>query len=445
MFGGSSVEGFVGTWVGNNIKAYREEPFSTGSDDYFAHIGFELSKIDIPGYYFQDISPTYQKLSEKLLDRTDFGTYIEKSSVVRKKAEEIKAEGGSETDVVRRIYSYVSDYMMWNGIWDFTASATMAKAFSDARGTSAEINLMLLAMLRIAGIEADPVLLSTRENGLLNPFFAIISRFNHVIVSAKVDGVGWLIDATDPVRPFNMLPEECLNGQGWIINRWGGSWIDLTNGEHYGEAVTMEMVMDEKGSLSGTATNLYESYDAWQVRKICSLQGEEAYRDFVQARKSKWKISALELENLSDPEEPVIEKLSLVVPEAAERGEGFMYINPFLSGRVESNEYYSEERISVIDLACPTFEKYSFKITIPEGWTVAELPQSVNLRMEGGGGGFIYNITANGRDIRLDSEISLTTIRYLPEKYNSIRNFWSSIIRKQAEVVILKKEIQAGS
>ena len=445
LFGGSSVEGFVGTWVGNNIKAYREEPFSTGSDDYFAHIGFELSKIDIPGYYFQDISPTYQKLSEKLLDRTDFGTYIEKSSVVRKKAEEIKAEGGSETDVVRRIYSYVSDYMMWNGIWDFTATETMSKVFSDARGTSAEINLMLLAMLRIAGIEADPVLLSTRENGLLNPFFAIISRFNHVIVSAKVDGVGWLIDATDPVRPFNMLPEECLNGQGWIINRWGGSWIDLTNGEHYGEAVTMEMVMDEKGSLNGTATNLYESYDAWQVRKICSLQGEEAYRDFVQARKSKWKISALELENLSDPEEPVIEKLSLLVPEAAERGDGFMYLNPFLSGRVESNDYYFEERISVIDLACPTFEKYSFKITIPEGWTVAELPQSVNLRMEGGGGAFIYNITADGRDIRLDSEISLTTIRYLPEKYNSIRNFWSSIIRKQAEVVILKKEIQAGS
>lgn len=122
-----------------------------------------------------------------------------------------------------------------------------------------------------------------------------------------------------------------------------------------------------------------------------------------------------------------------------------MYLNPFLSGRVESNEYYSEERISVIDLACPTFEKYSFKITIPEGWTVAELPQSVNLRMEGGGAGFIYNISADGRTIKLDSEISFTTIRYLPEKYTSIRNFWSSIIRKQSEVVILKKEIQAGS
>lgn len=441
LFGDNMVEGFVGTWTGNNIKAYREEPFSTGSADYFSHIGFELSKIDVPGYYLQDISPTYEKLSEKLLDRADFGSYIQKSSVVRKKAEELKAEGGSETDVVRRIYSYVADHMMWNGLYDFTASATMAKAFSDARGTSADINLMLLAMLRIAGIEADPVILSTRENGLLNPFFAIISRFNHVIVSAKVDTVGWLIDATDPVRPFSVLPVECLNGQGWVVSKLGGSWIDLSNGEHYGEAVTMNMNLDETGDLKGTSTCVYESYNAWQVRKICSLQGEEAYRDFSRATKSKWKISALELENLRDLEKPVIESISLTIPSAAEKGDGFMYLNPFLNGRIESNEYYSDERISVIDLACPTFEKYSFTITIPEGWTVEELPQSVNLRMDGGGAGFIYNITAEGRTIKVDSEISFTTTRYIPERYTSIRNFWSSIIRKQSEVVILKKEI----
>ena len=62
------------------MPAYREEPFSTGSEDYYARLGFELSKIDIPGYYFEDVSPTYPKLSEKLLERTDFGGYL--SSVI---------------------------------------------------------------------------------------------------------------------------------------------------------------------------------------------------------------------------------------------------------------------------------------------------------------------------------------------------------------------------
>jgi hypothetical protein len=441
LFGDSFMEGFIGTWRGSNIPAYREEPFSTGSDDYFSHIGFELSKINIPGYYFQEVSPTYQKYSEKLLDRDDFGGYIKKGSVVKKKAEELKAPGGSETDLLRRIYSYVSGYMMWDGSHDFTASAAMPKVYSQARGNSADINLMLLAMLRMAGIESDPVILSTRENGLINPFFAINSKFNHVVVAAVADGKSWIIDATDPVRPFSMLPAECLNGRGWVVNRYGGSWVDIDNGEHYGEDVRLEMNLDENGRLTGNATAVYESYDACQIRKFCSLQGEDAYRDFVQDAKPKWKISGLGLQNLDDPEKPVIEKTTMTIPYASEINSTFMYLNPVVDGRTESNEFYAGERLSVIDLTCPAARKYSCSIRIPDGWTVAELPQSVNLRLDGGGGVFTYHISAEGGTIKLDSEISFSTVTFLPERYETIRNFWSAIISKQAEVVILKKEI----
>jgi len=441
LFGNRSVEGFTGTWTGNNIPAYREEPFSTGSEDYYARLGFELSMINIPGYYFEDISPTYPKLSEKLLERTDFGGYIAKKAVVRKKAEELKAEGGSETDLLRRIYSFVSEYMMWNGYSDFTSSAAMSKIFEDARGNAADINLMLLSMLRTAGIQADPVILSTREHGLVNPLFAIIGKFNHVVVSASADGKSYIIDATDPLRPFNMLPEECLNGQGWLVDLRGGSWVDLSNGEHHSEVVALEMELDEMGALTGKADNIYESYDAWIVRKICSLQGTEAYRDYMQSVNSQWKISDLQLENLEALETPVIEKISLTIPDASDKADGIMYLNPFLCGRMESNDFYAEERISGIDLACPSVKKYTCTITIPEGWTVAELPLSINLRMDGGGAGFICNFTADGRKVKVDSEITFSTITYLPERYVSIRKFYSEIIRKQSEVIILKKEI----
>ena len=441
LFGNSTVEGFTGSWTGNNIPAYREEPFSTGSEDYYARLGFELSKINMPGYYFKEISPTYPRLSEKLMERTDFGEYIAKAGVVRSKAAELKAEGGSETDILRRIYSFISEFMMWTGYSDFTASAAMSKIFKDARGNAADINLMLLSMLRTAGIQADPVILSTREHGLVNPLFAVIRKFNHVVVSASADGKRYLIDATDPVRPFNMLPEECLNGQGWLVGLRDGSWVDMSNGEHHSEVVVLEMELDEMGALTGKADNIYESYDAWMVRKICSLQGVEAYRDYMQSVNSQWKISDLQLENLDDIEIPVIEKIRLTIPDASDQGNGIMYLNPFLCGRMESNDFYAEERISVIDLACPSVKKYTCTITIPEGWTVAELPLSINLPLDGGGAGFKCNFTADGRKVRVDSEISFSTVTFLPERYASIRKFYSEIIRKQSEVIILKKEI----
>jgi len=440
-FGSRTVNGFVGHWTAFNIPAYREESFSTGSADYYARIGFELSKIDIPGYFFEDVSPTYPKLSKKLLDRTDFGGYISRGMAMKKKTDELKAEGGSDTDLVRRIYTFVSEHMMWNAYEDYTSSAPMNKIYKDARGNAADINLMLISMLRMAGIAADPLILSTRENGLLDPHFAIIQRFNYVVAYVRADGEQYIIDATDPLRPYNTLPFQCLNGQGWVVNTSGGSWIDVRNNERNSETMRFVLNLSEDGSIKGTASNSYESYAAWAVRKVCKLEGVEAYTDRMRFNNNRWRIEALELENLDELEKPVIERISLSVPDAAETGKGIMYLNPVVFNHDGLNEFYEDERLSPVDFGCPSSEKYSFEITIPEGWTVAELPQSVNLSLDGGGGVFRYDIRSEGRKIILDAEINVTTVAFQPDRYSSLRNFRANIIRKQSEVVILKKEI----
>ena len=440
-FGNRTVNGFVGHWTAFNMPAYRDEPFSTGSEDYYARIGFELSKINIPGYYFEEVSPTYPKLSEKLLFRSDFGGYISKGMFLKKKTDELKAEGGSDTDLVRRIYTFVAEHMMWNSYEDYTSSATMNKIYNDARGNAADINLMLISMLRMAGIAADPIILSTRENGMLNPFFAIIQRFNYVAAYVRADGEQYIIDATDPLRPFNMLPFQCLNGQGWVVNKSGGSWIDVRNHERKSETMRFILHLSEDGSMKGTASNSYESYDAWAVRKVCKLEGVESYTDMMRVYNNRWRIDALALENLKELEKPVIETISLTVPHAAETGNGIMYLNPVIFNNDGSNEFYEDERLSPVDFGCPSFKKYTCEITIPEGWTVAELPQSVNIRLDGGDGAYRYDIRSEGRKIILDAEINVTTVAFLPERYSSLRNFRAAIIRKQSEVVILKKEI----
>ena len=440
-FIGGSEMGSVGKLTGYDIPAYRDEPFSTGSDDYYMRMGFELSKIEIPGVFIEDVSPSYPKLSEKLLERTDFGKYISDGAKLRQKVAELKDKGGSQTDLLRRIYTFVAEHMMWDGYSDYTASGTIRKIYNDARGNAADINLMLIAMIREAGLSADPVILSTRKHGIVNPLFAIIQRFNHVAAIAKADGKDYIMDATDPLRPFNVLPKECLNGEGWVVTPSGGYWVNITNGEHSSESVSFEMALDNNGILTGTAVNKYESFDAWAVRKVCRLEGLESYTDLMRYYYSNLKIENLELENLDQLEEPVTERIKLTVPDASVVRNNTMYLSPFFYNRDETNEFYAENRISPIDLACPSDSKYSCTITIPDGWSVEELPQSVNILMAGGGARFRYDIKAEGRKILFDMEVEYSTFTYPPDRYNSLRNFQSDIIRKKAELVILRKVI----
>jgi hypothetical protein len=439
-FGGRTVDGFVGQWYAYNMPASREEPFSTGSGDYYTSLGFELSKINFPGIFFEDISPTYPNLSRKLLERDDFGGFYQKNSFLKEKTEEIISGAGSETEKVRRIHRFVADQMMWNGINDYTASGTLKKVFNDEKGNTADINLMLLAMLRIAGISSEPVILSTREHGSLNPFFAIIQQFDYVAVIARADGEQYVIDATDPLRPFNLLPFYCLNGDGWALLGMNGSWVAVRNDERYQSSINLEMNLKGDGSVTGHAVNSYESYDAFDVRKICRLEGTDAYTDYIRYLNNGWKISDLKLENLANNEEPLAETFNFSISDAADINGEYIYLLPVQYDKLESNPYYSEERISPVDLGCPSEQVCRYRITVPDDYEVQEMPLNMNTQPEGGGAEYKYTLTRDGRIIILETELKFSDFRFNPERYNAIRDFYARIIQKQSEVIILKRK-----
>jgi hypothetical protein len=76
------------------------------------------------------------------------------------------------------------------------ANRGLKKPFSERSGSSAEINLLLTLMLQNAGIKADPVMFSTRENGSPLSVFPTISKFNSVLTKVDIQGKIYLLDAT---------------------------------------------------------------------------------------------------------------------------------------------------------------------------------------------------------------------------------------------------------
>ena len=72
----------------------------------------------------------------------------------------------------------------------------------------ADINLGLVSALNLADIEAYPVIISTRSNGIPNIIHPVITDFNAVIVSAKIDGKDYLLDASDKNLPFDCYPSD---------------------------------------------------------------------------------------------------------------------------------------------------------------------------------------------------------------------------------------------
>ena len=63
-------------------------------------------------------------------------------------------------------------------------------------GNSATVNFALISLLRYMGLEAWPLLISTRSNGPIFKDFPLVYQFNHAICHVKVNGKEYILDAT---------------------------------------------------------------------------------------------------------------------------------------------------------------------------------------------------------------------------------------------------------
>ena len=75
-------------------------------------------------------------------------------------------------------------------------------------------------MLRFAGLEANPVLVSSRGNGV--PLFPTLNGFDYVISIVQFpDNSYILLDATEMYSLPNVLPVRALNWDGRIVRKYG--------------------------------------------------------------------------------------------------------------------------------------------------------------------------------------------------------------------------------
>jgi hypothetical protein len=128
-------------------------------------------------------------------------------------------------------------------------------------------------MLQKAGITSCPVVLSTRENGNLNHYFAMISRLDYVVAYAKIEGKGYLLDATSETRPFNELPPQCLNGEGRTIHPNWTEWIPLHNNEQQYDQVLIFADLNGNNEMECRVQRIFGSYSAYNIRNLLQETG----------------------------------------------------------------------------------------------------------------------------------------------------------------------------
>ena len=424
-----------------NAPAFRHEPYITTAADYVANITFELASITIPGEATKSFSLAWPDVDRTLLERESFGGQYKKAHYLRDVADKIKATYPA-TDTLRRVaaaYDYVRNTMTWNGKSSMS-SDRLKKVLELKQGDAADLNFMLIGLLRDLDIDANPVILSSRDNGRISEEYALLRQFNYLVGHVTLGGKDVLLDATDRFIKPGMLPHRALNSLGRLILPDGKSrFISLLPTERDVESKAGRYTLSEDGEVKGTFSHSYGGYGAVDARASYKLLGEEKFLEDVKRKKTAWQVEKAQIRNAADLNVPMTVDYTLAIADAAQVAGDRIYLHPLLTEGESENPFKQPERQFPVDFATPYDEAYSATFILPDGYVVDELPKPLVLGLPNGGGRFTYQVQQTGNELMVVSRVLVRKAIFPAEEYVLLKEFYEKIMLKHGEQVVLKK------
>lgn len=434
-----------------DVPALKKEPFVATMENFRSKIEFEIKSFSAPGYGTRVFMENWEAINKTLNEDDDFGGAIDNMGQLRKIFPEDKG-WGNDVESLESIFNYVRDHFKWNERNAIVIQDSPKVLWEKAEGDNADINLILTMFLRKAGIQTDPVILSTRRNGYLNRGLPLTNQFNYVVACANIAGKEYLLDATDKFRPYNVMPDRALNGYGFLISPAAGRWMDLgMNKEMDAKTITTNIKLDDDDMLAGDVSIVASGTAAARFRKAIAKEAEKASDETsddeadVDGYVNNYKVGEVSDFELTNAEDPA-KSLQLTYNFSTETNIDFigdkLFLNPILIKYLDENPFKLEERLYPVEQAAPETNTYVFNIDIPEGYEVEELPKRQNLALPDKGGKYMYISAVQGDKIQVMVRLSLMKTLYLPDEYPALKEFFNLIVAKQEEQIVLKKKAE---
>jgi transglutaminase-like putative cysteine protease len=422
----------------DNVPALQEEAFVGNLDNYTTALQFEMSYIDIPGVPLKTYATTWEDVSKSIYRIDDFGAELKRNNYFENDIDALLSGATKPEEKVGKIFSYVLNKMNWNGFNSFYTYEGVKTAYKKGSGNVADINLMLVAMLRHANLEANPVLVSTKEHGI--PLFPTRNGFNYVIAAVDLPQGTLLLDATNKDAEIGVLKSNILNWQGRVIKKDGTSgWVSLSSIVPAVKSAMVNVEIKPDMSVAGKAQSRFTGNYAFQYRTEFKGLNEDAQRKAIEKNNNQAELSNLHFENLTTLGQPVSLEYDFEALDAVEDVAGKLYFSPMTFMATKETPFKSETREYPIDYGYPMKNRYIINIALPDGFKVESLPENAVFNLSENTGSYRYLISQVGNKLQLSVEFAINKSLIAAEEYESLKKFYELLIAKENEKVVLSR------
>ena len=395
--------------VGRNLMAMPKDDYVWCTNDHCAGLTAELKQYSLRGTMVLDYAKSWEQIDQMLLDDPDLGKQLNNHSPLAKELKEAKIEEiASEMQRASAVYQLVMSKVNWDGtykLWPDKTGETMKKG----SGSNADINMLLIQSLKEVGLGAAPVVLRTRDEGLLPHNFPSMTKLSSYVVAVIPSaGSTFYVDASSKNGYLNVLAEPLLVEKARLVEKGKKSqWVNLQKLSKSQKSTIIDAVLGADGKLTGKQTTRYEGLAAMKYRQ------EKGLNEFAA---------------------DVTEEKDIEIQGEVKDGE--ISFCPY--AQPTENPFKAETRKMPVEFGSLGTEKVVMNISLPEGKSfVGEPRNTVITTQDKGLEGRIFTTPSEGK-VQMTSQFSINKISHSEKNYADLRQIFDMLAAFTSEKMTVK-------
>ena len=395
--------------VGRNLMAMPKDDYVWCTNDHCAGLTAELKQYSLRGTMVLDYAKSWEQIDQMLLDDPDLGKQLNNHSPLANELKEAKIEEiASEMQRASAVYQLVMSKVNWDGtykLWPDKTEETLKKG----SGSNADINMLLIQSLKEVGLGAAPVVLRTRDEGLLPHNFPSMTKLSSFVVAViPSTGSTFYVDASSKNGYLNVLAEPLLVEKARLVEKGKKSqWVNLQKLSKSQKSTIIDAVLGADGKLTGKQTTRYEGLAAMKYRQ------EKGLNEFAA---------------------DVTEEKDIEIQGEVKDGE--ISFCPY--AQPTENPFKAETRKMPVEFGSLGTEKVVMNISLPEGKSfVGEPRNTVITTQDKGLEGRIFTTPSEGK-VQMTSQFSINKISHSEKNYADLRQIFDMLAAFTSEKMTVK-------
>jgi hypothetical protein len=427
-------------WERYNTKAIKSEPYMPAFND----IAERVVVTSIPDWNY--VANWYSDLS---------GIKTKADYEVKEKVTELFEGKGQMSDLekAKTIYKYIQENFSYSNV-DFLHSAltpqSASRTLRTKLGDCKDLSTLFVAMCKEIGLDANLILVDTRDNGDKNLELPSIG-FNHCIAQFKTKDKNYIIEMTNNYLPFGAMSSDLINTNGLYIPKEGivanNVQLSKLNTKNRPKNMVVRkatVVLNGENAVvsrSSSRTGVQTSGIRYDYKNLGEEDRKKHLLNSISSDFNKnVKLNTMKFKNLENLDDTLFFEYNFTLEKFVSTLVGMKVFTLPWADSYGSQNFVSEDTrkydFNLWEFSSSPTDKETIELTIPAGKALAEIPQNIKLE----GPGIDYSLTY---EIKPGKLIATRIVNYkteiIPAKdYLKFKDFITKVNEQDTKQYALK-------